>query len=418
MSDVLVAIVVGERRVGVVRDGEHVVLTDDVDGARGGTVLSDHRPAVTGIEDLTVQGGLLPPGATAVEVVDRLGERVSAAVANGAWVALLDGPVDGRDHPVRFTARAGETVHRAPLPAEWPRTEVADAGEPCPACGAAVWDEVVPLDRSRGSRGSGGAMDPTPVVVCRVCGHEEVEGSIMRLAAPDNAPPPDPEALRAAAELRRDHVRMALTDLPFPVFAAAGRHPEYDGSGSRGNEPTSIRISHGEALSVETSVDELRLRSDREQARQALEHLLWDVGLRSRFPDDASDAAVSLWFAARRREGQQAAARAAGHSAVFRVDGRSEVFEVVESGERWAAFGWLGEVAVTITARGIDPESVVLERLEDPTVAVPSVPDPPADPPHRPPDAGPAAGPAGVGAVNSSRSLRQPGRAGAILYPR
>jgi hypothetical protein len=83
------------------------------------------------------------------------------------------------------------------LPADWLGVRVADANEPCPACGHTTWDEVTAPDDSRGMR-SGRVMDrgpmkppsddhyagmePTPFVVCCACGHEESIG-VMRFAS-------------------------------------------------------------------------------------------------------------------------------------------------------------------------------------------------------------------------------------------
>ena len=43
-------------------------------------------------EERSVVGGLLPPGAVSVDVVDDRGTRVAAAVAYGVYVAMLEHP--------------------------------------------------------------------------------------------------------------------------------------------------------------------------------------------------------------------------------------------------------------------------------------------------------------------------------------
>jgi hypothetical protein len=74
---------------------------------------------------------------------------------------------------------AGAFVRR-PMPAKYPHQPISDADEPCPVCGA-----VLPTEDSRAGRGTKGTDTflPSPLVVCRVCGHQEQAGGIVRFRA-------------------------------------------------------------------------------------------------------------------------------------------------------------------------------------------------------------------------------------------
>jgi ribosomal protein L37E len=367
-GEVLVSVAYGGTTAGVIRGEDMCWLCGDL-ATGGGIGLDDHRPVLAGVEgDRAVEGGLLPPGAVAAEVVDRGGD-VAAAAANGAWVIVLGEPVTGAPYPVRYLDGAGRTV-RPPLPEAWPRIPVTDTTERCPACGFGEWDEITPLDHSRGSSGAGeDSMAPTPTVVCRRCGHEEREGTFYAATSgPATSAPPAAEALRARRALVRDHVRMALSDVGFPVFAAAGRPCSYGGSSTGDAVTDSVTIDHGAELSVCTSAEGRVWTGVRELAREALEQRLPDEG--SGPWAEASHAALTLWCAASERRRRQRAAAAEARVQPFRVDGAVHVFELVGNGERWAAAGWLGELIVTITAEGVAPEAVELERLADPLAAV------------------------------------------------
>jgi hypothetical protein len=69
-------------------------------------------------------------------------------------------------------------VVRRPLAADYPSEPVTAATEPCPACGALDFEECTPTEQWRGGRVEpDGTTSPTPIVVCRVCGHAEPEGA-------------------------------------------------------------------------------------------------------------------------------------------------------------------------------------------------------------------------------------------------
>ena len=228
MPTVLVELPGGE---GVVRgdDGE-IVVTEDVRDGGGQPVRTDdqHRPVKTWLPgDRSLVGGLLPPGAVSAEVVDGRGARIAAAIGGRAYAAILEQPIDGREPVVCCRDSAGAPVRR-PLPGDYPCAPVDDAEEPCPACGAVDYDECVPSERWRGgTTGPGGAILPSPIVVCRRCGHEESVGSIMRMESPDV----EDEAARSEQTARwqaEERVqrwyrnKITLLAVTFPIYAVDG----------------------------------------------------------------------------------------------------------------------------------------------------------------------------------------------------
>jgi hypothetical protein len=195
---------------GVVRrdDGE-IVITQDVGDGRGQPLRGrdDYRPVRMGLDEVrSIVAGLLPPGAVSVEVLDDRGARVAAEVGGGVYAAILEQPNDHQ--PVVCCRDASGAPVPRPLPADWTRTEVTDAEEPCPACGAVAYDEVLPTDGSRGGRGGhghDGPLQPCRITVCRVCSHEEGAGrSISRFGSTDNEPEDEKTAADRAARRRAD----------------------------------------------------------------------------------------------------------------------------------------------------------------------------------------------------------------------
>jgi hypothetical protein len=374
--DVLVAVEHPTAVGGVVRvaDGD-VWLTWSVEQV-GGPRLDDYRPDHVGLEDeRTLLGGRLPAGAVAATVLDDNGDRVPAQVGDGAWAVVLEQPTAGERSPVCFRDRDGAPVAPA-LPAGWPRTPVTDTEECCPACGALAWDVVVPADASRGSRGAHGGSEPTPVIVCRVCGHEVVMGSIMRTSTPDDEDPAEVrERIRHAEEMRRLSHQMLLSAVTFPVYAAEGIPGRVGGSGSRGDDVTSVRVTHGgdgrtarPTLEVETRVTERRPpSSERTLAADALARRLEDE---RRGWSGGSDAAFVLSLRATARARRELARRATATERIIGVDATPTPFTYVQAGSRWAAVASAGAVTITVTGVDLDPEGVQLRTVEDPVTSL------------------------------------------------
>ena len=306
---------------GIVRqaDGE-IALTHDVSSDWGQTLQpwDRYQPVRIGLEDdRMLFGGLLPPGAVSAEAVQESGVRTAAAVGQGTYAVIFAEREHG-EPAIGYRDAAGRFVHR-PMPAEYPHHPVTDAEEPCPVCGAVQYEEYFPTEDWRGGQGIEGTDTyvPSPLIVCRVCGHQERSGGIMRMATADDA---DEDEAARADRMARIHAeqmtqrwyadKITLMAVRFPVYAAEGWPARINGSGSAGDDLTQLTIAHAETLpdaifvprpriEVTTSVDpyqqgELAIARDAFAARieADADHAL---------ADGLSDAAVTLWFRAGRR---------------------------------------------------------------------------------------------------------------------
>ncbi|HEX5194460.1 MAG TPA: hypothetical protein VFW09_16815 [Solirubrobacteraceae bacterium] len=384
MATVLIELDGGE---GVVRqDDGQIEVCNNVRDERGGQPLRDgdrFLPIKTWLDgDRSLVGGLLPPGAVRVEVLDDRGARVEAAIGDGVYAAVLEQPNDGRDPVVCCRDFAGGVVRR-PHPADYPCSRVSDAQDPCPACEAIDYDECVPTEDWRGGRAGpdGSTISPSPIVVCRVCGHEEAEGAIMRFSSPDD----DDEAARAErvarwrAEQRvqrwYEH-KMTLRGVTFPIYAAEGWPAQISASGSQGGELTELTIAHTDTedadllderprIEVTTSTEELH-GGELAVARQTLEQLVHDE-VKGPEPPELSDAAITLWFRALDRR-QRAAALAASRSETpITIDGAAQPFLILTTPSgRWVAVRRDDDLTVTIAVRDVDPATITIESIADP----------------------------------------------------
>jgi hypothetical protein len=128
VATVLIELPGGE---GIVRrdDGE-IVLTHDVT-LDWGQPLQPHdryQPIRLGLSDERMLfGGLLPPGAVSVEVVEATGVRKAAAVGGGSYAVIFEDGEHG-EPALGYRDAAGGFVHR-PMPAEYPHQPVTDAEE-------------------------------------------------------------------------------------------------------------------------------------------------------------------------------------------------------------------------------------------------------------------------------------------------
>jgi hypothetical protein len=388
VSTVLIALPGGE---GVVRrDDRDVWVTQDVSADHGQSLRADdvYHPVKTWLsDDRSVVGGLLPPGAVSVEVVDDRGERVAAGVGGGAYAAVLEQPNDGRE-PVVCCRDAGGAPVRRPLPADYPSGLVDDADVPCPACGAIDYEERVPTESWRGGRtGPNGTVIPDPIVVCRRCGQEEREGTFFGVDA--SSEDDQDEAARETRIARaRAHARVArwysntmtLRALTFPVYAAEGWPAVIGGSGSRRDQLTSLTIDHYDApdadpyagdrprFEITTSRPDSPVSDELQQARWTLHTWLQnDDDARSSWPE-ASHAAVTLWLAARDRKARAKALAAARSELLISVDGTREPFLTLTAatGHR-VAIRRHEDVMITIAARELDPTAIIVEPLAEPS---------------------------------------------------
>jgi hypothetical protein len=372
---------------GIVRrdDGE-IVLTHDVtlDWGQPLQPYDKYQPIRIGLSDERMLfGGLLPPEAVSVEAVEATGVRKTAAVGGGTYAVIFEDREHG-EPALGYRDAAGAFVHR-PMPAEYPHQPVTDAEEPCPVCGAVQYEEYFPTEDWRGGRGRKGSdsFAPSPLIVCRLCGHQEQAGGIMRSGQPDDA---DEDA--AAREVRMARIRdeqrvqrwyankMTLMAVTFPIYAAEGWPTRINGQGSHGDDLTSLTIAHAETLpdslfverpriEVTTSIDPYQA-GELAVARDAFASGMEADGNR-RPTDDLSDAALTLWFRAARRQRVAGSHEAPVSETEITIDGAREPFVTVGTpNARWVAVRRHHDVTITIAAREIDPASLIIEPIANP----------------------------------------------------
>ena len=384
MAAVLIELPGGE---GIVRrdDGE-VVLTHDVTSDWGQPLqpYDRYRPIRIGLSDgRMLFGGLLPPGAVSVETVEATGVRKAAAVGDGTYAVIFE---DGehREPALGYRDAAGAFVHR-PMPAEYPHRPVTDAEEHCPVCGAIEYEEYFPTEDWRAGRGRKGTdtFVPSPLVVCRVCGHQEQAGGIMRFGRSDPADE-DPAArearmarIRAERAVQRWYAnKMTLLGVTFPIYAAEGWPARINGQGSRGDDLTHLTIAHAQTLpdsmfverpriEVTTSIEPAR-RGELAVARDAFASGI-EADARRRPTDGLSDAALTLWFRAGRRQRVAKSHEAPVSETEITVDGAREPFLTVGTpNAHWVAVRRHHDVTIVIAARETDPASLIIEPIANP----------------------------------------------------
>ncbi len=269
------------------------------------------------------------------------------------------------------------------MPVEWTRTRVKDAQEPCPACGEIDYDEVVPVDGSRGGSGGhghDGPLEPNRVVVCRRCGHEE-GGGLIRFASPEDEDEPTRIARirrqRAEERIRKYHAdAVTLLDITFRIYAAEGWEASVVGSRTGRDDLTEITIGHYAErnddpfafpdLTVRTALNG-RHDNTGDIGRQALESLVPDDDHTRPSPEGLSEAAIKLWFASRERHRRAAARQADRSEREFSIDGELRVFVMLRTATgRWVAVRHHEGLTITIAARNLDPGTVTLEPILDP----------------------------------------------------
>ncbi|MGO9754927.1 MAG: hypothetical protein ACLP8S_29065 [Solirubrobacteraceae bacterium] len=382
------------------RDDGTIVITHEINDDHGQPLRGrdDYRPLQTGLDEArSIVAGLLPPRAVSAEIIDDRGTRVAATTGNGVYATILQQPNDGRGPIVCSRDENGAPVPR-PLPADWTRTHVTDAEEPCPACGAIDYDEVLPTDGSRGGRGGhghDGPLEPCRIVVCRRCGHEEGAGtSLFAYISPDDE---DETAKAARIARHRAEARvqkwysdtMTLRGVTFPIYATETWLARITGSGSSGNDLTKITIGHYAEetddpfrrpdLTVTTAINQ-RHNSELRRTQRALEAWVHDDHNRP-LPDGLSDAATMLWFAARRRDRHAAALEATPAEQLITIDGTPQPFLTLSTPTgRWVAVRRHDNLTITIAARDIEPATLTLEPIPDPAARLlgPEPPDPTA----------------------------------------
>ena len=384
MATVLIELPGGE---GIVRrDDDEIVLTHDVT-MEWGQPLQPHdryQPIRIGLSDERMLfGGLLPPGAVSVEAVEATGVRKAAAVGGGTYAVIFEDGEHG-EPALGYRDAAGAFVRR-PMPAEYPHQPVTDAEEPCPVCGAVQYEEYFPIEDWRGGRGHKGddSFVPSPLIVCRVCGHQEQTGGIMRFGQADNA-----DEDKAAREARMARIRaeqavqrwyankMTLMGVTFPIYAAEGWPARINGQGSHGDDLTHLVIAHAETMPDSIFVERPRLEvttsiDPHQPGELAVARDAFASGIEAdanRQPADGlSDAALTLWFRAARRRRVAGSHEAPVSETEITIDGAREPFVMVGTpNARWVAVRRHHDVTITIAAREIDPAWLIIEPIADP----------------------------------------------------
>ncbi len=299
------------------------------------------------------------------------------------YAAILEQPDDGHEPVVCCRDAVGDPVRR-PISDEYARTPVGDAEEPCPACGAIAYEECVPTESWRGRRsGPDGRMVPSPLVVCRVCGHQEIEGAIIRLSSPDgeNETARAERIARARAEQRvqRWHGnKVTLRAVTFPIYAAEGWPAQINGSSSTDGELTGLTIAHTDSEAPELLDQRPRLQittsraephsDELDNARHTLEGWIHDELTGGRRRSRAgSDAAITLAFRALDRRRHAVALAATRSQALIMIDGEAASFlTLTTTSGRWVAVRRHDDLTITITARDLDPASLTIEPVADP----------------------------------------------------
>ncbi len=328
-------------------------------------------------------GGLLPPGAVSVEAVEATGVRKAVAVGGGTYAVILEDREHG-EPALGYRDAAGRFVHR-PMPAEYQHHPVPDAEEPCPVCGAVQYEEYFPTEEWRAGRGTKGTdtFEPSPLVVCRVCGHQEQAGGIMRFGQPD-----DPDEDGAAREARMARIRaeeavqrwysdkITLMAVTFPIYAAEGWPARINGSGSQGDDLTRLVIAHAQTLPDAMFLQRPRIEvatsiAPHQPGELAIARDTFASGIEAdadRQPTDGlSDAALTLWFRAARRRRMAGSHNAPVSETEIMIDGVREPFLTVGTpNAHWVAIRRHHDVTITIAAREIDPASLVIEPIADP----------------------------------------------------
>lgn len=318
-------------------------------------------------DELTLSGGLLPPGAVRAVVFDRAGRGDEATCGDGAWLALLDQPTGGEPPVVRFLDAADELVP-VPLPAGVRFEAVTDAVDPCPVCDALEWQKVTAAPE--GLYGMDGSGRPT-AALCARCGFEEHLGVLYAAAVPPSWPPEeDIDDSEAEIAEREAEARQARIDdarsAPFRFYGLVAGTPVPAGLGRRNGVATSITLAYETGngpVRVATDTDEW-LESPSSLARGALEGPM----LGDQWPELA-DTALLLWLNARTRERVAQAHRAPLHEIDIPIDGEPITFVAAALHDEFAAATRLADATILVSGPGsgdgIALRTVSADDLED-----------------------------------------------------
>jgi hypothetical protein len=380
-DDILVSIDYPHGTAAVGWDGLHGMLWLTGSAHRGpGTGLEGYDTAIEGVlDEHTVQGGRLVPGAIGCEVVDHTGKRIPAKSANGAWIVVVDYDAD-EPLPVRFFDNSGRTVAR-PAPKDWERRAVDDATEPCPACGGISWSELTGVSEAYRAAGIPEEdWEPSRMVVCDTCGNRWSMGAFISFREDDS--PPSEESQREAREMlehRERAVAEGLAGLTFPIYRAVGFDSyllQWGGHGGDTLSDISVGDAHWEdkqwtpsTIEVRTGLRDRTFESSEESvARDALQSHLFDA---TQGWPNRSEAGLSVWLEQEERKRQSRAAAARLEGRTLPIDDEPQRWTVATDGDSWVAVRREEKVTVTVSGRGVPIDSVELEEVPDPSALSP-----------------------------------------------
>jgi hypothetical protein len=148
--------------------------------ATAGQPVLDSRPSMIVIDDArALLFGTLPRSAADAEIASNQGTPVPCTIGDGVWLAIVPDTHRGAEsYPIVFRDRDGTPVNPG-LPSDWDRTSVGPREDPCPACGANLWDRFTAKWEGAGDLRNtrwGYGIGPGQAFVCRICGYEETIG--------------------------------------------------------------------------------------------------------------------------------------------------------------------------------------------------------------------------------------------------
>ena len=182
------------------------------------------------------------------------------------------------------------------------------------------------------------SFEPSPLIVCRVCGHQEHIGAIMRLGRSEHADEDEATQTARLARVRAEPAverwysdNMTLMGVTLPIYAAEGWPARINRSGSQGDDLTQLTIAHLQTLpdsapvarpsiEVTTSIDPHQ-PGELSIAREAFAHRI-AADADTELTDGLSDTAVTLWFRAARRRVAGSHTASAGDTEIT-IDGRA-----------------------------------------------------------------------------------------------
>jgi hypothetical protein len=184
--------------------------------------------------------------------------------------------------------------------------------------------------------------------------------------------------IRAEQAVQRWYAnKMTLMGVTFPIYAAEGWPARINGQGSQGDDLTHLRIAHAETLPDSMFVQRPRIEittsiDPHQPGELAVARDAFASGIEAdanRQPADGlSDAALTLWFRAARRRRVAGSHEAPTSETKIAIDGVREPFLTVGTpNARWVAVRRRHDVTITIAAREVDPASLIIAPIADPT---------------------------------------------------